>query len=38
MLLKANNSHFSKLVLDHSRNKSSVLGFRYEPENLEFSP
>ena len=36
MLLKMSNKHFSKMVFYYqdSRNKSSVLGFQYEPENL----
>ena len=35
ILLQINNSYFSKMVLENSGNKSSVLGLQYEPYNLD---
>ena len=36
-LLQINKCHFSKIVLEKSRNKNSVLGLQYKPENFDVS-
>ena len=35
MLLQINKELFQKMVSENSRNKISVLGLQYEPENLD---
>ena len=37
IVIEINNNYFNKIILENSRNKSSVVGFQYKGEILDVS-
>ena len=35
IVIEINNNYFNKIILENSRNKSSVVGFQYKVETLD---